>query len=113
MPKPGRDQTEPIPYPHNVKHNGKVDERDRGQEACSGPRKEKHTSPKPRRAQSKNKTWENAARFAYNACEGFKRKEHALAVAVDLEDAYNTECNSNSWWNSLYNMASAWRYQDG
>ena len=34
-------------------------------------------------------TWENAARFAYDVFEGFKRKEQTLAVAVDLEDAYN------------------------
>ena len=33
--------------------------------------------------------WENATRFAYDAYEGFQRKEHSLAVAVDLEDAYN------------------------
>ena len=33
--------------------------------------------------------WENAARFAYDAHEGFQRKEQTLAVAVDLEDAYN------------------------
>ena len=35
-------------------------------------------------------TWENAARFAYDVHEGFQRKEQTLAVAVDLEDAYNT-----------------------
>ena len=34
-------------------------------------------------------TWENAARFAYDVYEGFQRKEQILAVAVDLEDAYN------------------------
>ena len=34
-------------------------------------------------------TWENAARFAYDVFEGFQRKEQTLAVAVDLEDAYN------------------------
>ena len=34
-------------------------------------------------------TWENAARFAYDVYEGFQRKEQTLAVAVDLEDAYN------------------------
>ena len=33
-------------------------------------------------------TWENAARFAY-VHEGFQRKEQTLAVAVDLEDAYD------------------------
>ena len=34
-------------------------------------------------------TWENAARFAYDVYEGFQRKEQTLAVAVDVEDAYN------------------------
>ena len=34
-------------------------------------------------------TCENAARFAYDVYEGFRRKEQTLAVAVDLEDAYN------------------------
>ena len=36
-----------------------------------------------------NTTWGNTARFAYDVYEGFKRKEKALAVAVDLEDTYN------------------------
>ena len=35
-------------------------------------------------------TRENAARFAYDVYEGFKRKAQTLAVAVDLEDAFNT-----------------------
>ena len=34
-------------------------------------------------------TRENAARFAYNVYEGFHWKEQTLAVAVDLEYAYN------------------------
>ena len=34
-------------------------------------------------------TWENAARFAYDIYEGIQKKEKTLAVAVDLEDAYN------------------------
>ena len=34
-------------------------------------------------------TWENAAAFAYDVYEGFQRKKSAVAVAVDLEDAYN------------------------
>ena len=34
-------------------------------------------------------TWENAARIAYGVYEGFQWKEQTLAVAVDLEDAYN------------------------
>ena len=34
-------------------------------------------------------TLENATRFAYDVYEGFQRKERTLAVAVDLEDAYN------------------------
>ena len=34
-------------------------------------------------------TWENAAAFAYEVYEGFQRKEQTLAVAIDLEDAYN------------------------
>ena len=38
--------------------------------------------------QEKN-TWENSARFAYHVYEGFQREEQTLAVAVDLEDAYN------------------------
>ena len=32
---------------------------------------------------------ENAAAFAYDMYEGFQRKEPAVAVAIDLEDAYN------------------------
>ena len=34
-------------------------------------------------------TWENAAAFPYDVYEGFHRKEQTLAVAIDLEDAYN------------------------
>ena len=34
-------------------------------------------------------TWENAAAFAYDVYEGFQRKQQTLAVAIDLEDAYN------------------------
>ena len=33
-------------------------------------------------------SWENAARFANDVCEGFQRKEQTLAVADDLEDTY-------------------------
>jgi len=34
-------------------------------------------------------TWENAAAFASDVYKGFQRKEQAVAVAIDLEDAYN------------------------
>ena len=34
-------------------------------------------------------SWENAAAFAYDVYEGFQRKEQAVAVATDLEDACN------------------------
>ena len=34
-------------------------------------------------------TKENAARLAYNVYQGFQRREQTLAVAVDLENAYN------------------------
>ena len=34
-------------------------------------------------------TWENAAAFSHDVYEGFQRKEQTLAVAIDLEDAYN------------------------
>ena len=34
-------------------------------------------------------TLENAASFAYDVYEGFQSKEQTLAVAIDLEDAYN------------------------
>ena len=34
-------------------------------------------------------TWENAAAFAYDVYEGFQKKEQTIAVAIDLEDAYN------------------------
>ena len=34
-------------------------------------------------------TWEYATRFANDVYEGFQRKEQTLALAVDLEDAYN------------------------
>ena len=33
--------------------------------------------------------WENAAAFAYDVYKGFQRKEQTVAVAIDLEDAYN------------------------
>ena len=63
---------------------------DCGQEACSGLRKKKRTSPQTKEYTEQEKTtWENAARFAYDVYEGFQRKEQTLAVAVDLEDAYN------------------------
>ena len=31
----------------------------------------------------------NVAAFAYDVYEGFQRKEQTVAVAIDLEDAYN------------------------
>ena len=65
----------------------KLMETDRGQE--SEVREEKCTSPKPRRIQSKKNTLQNAARFTYDVYEGFQRKEQTVAVAADLEDAYN------------------------
>ena len=34
-------------------------------------------------------SWENAATFAYGVYENFQRKEQTLAMATDLEDAYN------------------------
>ena len=37
----------------------------------------------------KKTTWENAARLAYDVYEGSQMKEQTLAVAVDLEHAYN------------------------
>ena len=50
-------QAERIPYPHTAEHNGKADGTDCGQEACSGLRTMKRTSPKPRRIQSRKNTW--------------------------------------------------------
>ena len=41
-------------------------------------------------------TWENAAAFASDVYKGFQRKEQAVAVAIDLEDAYNRV--HSSWW---------------
>ena len=38
---------------------------------------------------ARKSTWENAARFAYDVYEGSQREEQTLAVAADLEDAYN------------------------
>ena len=78
-----------ITDPRNAGYHGKADGTDCGQEACSGLRKEKRTSPKPRRIQSRNSHWENIARLAYDDYEGFQRKEQTLAVAVDLQDAYS------------------------
>ena len=40
-------------------------------------------------ADQKNCKWENAAAFTYDVYKGFKRKEQTVAVAIDLEDAYN------------------------
>ena len=37
-------------------------------------------------------TWANAAIFAYDTYEGFQRKEDTIAIALDLEDAYNRVC---------------------
>ena len=37
-------------------------------------------------------TWVNAATFAAETWEGFEEKEDTLAVALDLEDAYNRVC---------------------
>ena len=34
-------------------------------------------------------SWKIAAAFAYDVYEGFQRKEQAVAVATDLEDACN------------------------
>ena len=42
-----------------------------------------------KKKKKKKPTWENAARIAYDVYEGFQRKEQTLAIAVDVEDAYN------------------------
>uniref|UniRef100_A0A0B7BU65 Uncharacterized protein n=1 Tax=Arion vulgaris TaxID=1028688 RepID=A0A0B7BU65_9EUPU len=34
-------------------------------------------------------TWDNAGTFAYDVYEGFQSKQETVAVAIDLEDAYN------------------------
>ena len=51
-------QAERIPYPVNADYHGKADGMDRIQEACSGTGKEKRTSAKPRRVQSRKATLE-------------------------------------------------------
>ena len=100
-PKTGKrpKQAERITYPHNAEHNGEADGTDCGQEACSGLRKKKRTNPPPPPPttttpnqggyRAGKSTWENAARFAFDVYEGFQRKEQTLAMAIDLEDAYN------------------------
>ena len=45
--------------------------------------------PNQGRQRAEKTPGENAAKFAYDVFEGFQRKEQTLAVAADLEDAYN------------------------
>ena len=51
IPKSGKD------YPHNAEYHGEADGMDHGQEACSGPRKETSSTPKPGRVMSREKSF--------------------------------------------------------
>ena len=57
IPKAGKDHSKLNGYvfPHNAEYHGKAEGTDCGQVACSGLRKKKRTSPKPRRIQSRKK----------------------------------------------------------
>ena len=84
MPNPGKTlQAKGIPYPHNAEHHGKADGTDCGQEACSGLRKEKRTSPKPMRIQSRKETPGKAQPDSYTMSMKDCRGRN---MAVDLED---------------------------
>ena len=68
--------------PYNAKHSRKVHGTYRCKETC-------HTPCRSEEFQTRKMCMENAGSFAYDAYEGFQRKEQKLAVAIDLEDAYN------------------------
>ena len=43
----------------------------------------------PSRVQSRKNYLENPARFAYDVCDAFQRKEQTLAAVIDLEDEHS------------------------
>ena len=82
-------QPEWIPHPYNAKHHWEAHGTHCCQETHQRPREQGGTPRKSKGFRPGKCTWENAAAFAYDVYEGFQRKEQTVAVAIDLEDAYN------------------------
>ena len=75
-------QAECIPHPHNTEDCWEA----HGTHCCQETRQRPRGQGEFRPGKS---TWENTAAFAYDVYEGFQRKEQTVAVAINLEDAYN------------------------
>ena len=91
IPKPGKDHSKLNGYRILTMQNttGKLMERIVARKLAQDLERRYVLPPNQGGYRAGKSTWENAARFAYDVNEGFQRKEQTLAVAVDLEDAYN------------------------
>ena len=82
-------QTERIPNPFNATGHGKVHRAYRCQATPQRLEDRKIVPADQGGFRPGTYTWEKAATFAYYMYEGVQRKENKLAVAIDIEDAYN------------------------
>ena len=91
IPKPGKDHSKLNGYRILTMQNtmGKLMERIVSRKLAQDLERRNVLPPNQGGYRAGKTTWENAARFAYDVYEGFQRKEQTLAVAVDLEDAFN------------------------
>ena len=91
IPKPGKDHSKLNGYRILTLQNttGKLMERIVARKLAQGLERRNVLLPNQGGYRAGKNTWENAARFAYDVYKGFQRKEQTLALAVDLEDAYN------------------------
>ena len=82
-------QAEWIPHPHNAEHRWEA----HGTHCCQNyrqrPQGQGDIPCNSGGSDQENAHGENVAAFAYDVYEGFQRKEQTVAVAIDLEDAYN------------------------
>ena len=79
-------QAERIPYPQNT--TGKLMERIVARKIAHDSQRGNVLPQNQGGYRTEITSWESAARFAFNVCEGFQRRERTLAMAVDLEDEY-------------------------
>ena len=113
-PIPKRERTIRIPYPHNAEHHGIPVARKLAQYLER--RKVPPSPPPPPPPPSPNqggyrtgKTQPDSHTMSTKDSRGRNKRWPWLSIWK----MRTTECNSNCWRNSLCNMASVWRSQDG
>ena len=87
--RPPHAQAEWITYPHNAEHRWEANGTHCWQKIRQIPRGDGDTPRRLGGFRPVQCTRENTASFASDVCEGFQRKEQAVSVAIDLQDAYN------------------------